>query len=52
VAAIDFPKLARLYLDGRLPIDRMVSDRIALDGIDDAFDAMRRRERARSVVIY
>jgi S-(hydroxymethyl)glutathione dehydrogenase/alcohol dehydrogenase len=52
VAALDFPKLARLYLDGRLPIDQLVSNRIALDGIDDAFEAMRRRERARSVVVY
>jgi S-(hydroxymethyl)glutathione dehydrogenase/alcohol dehydrogenase len=52
VAAIEFPRLARLYLDGRLPIDRLVSHRIALDEIDDAFAAMRRRERARSVVVY
>jgi S-(hydroxymethyl)glutathione dehydrogenase/alcohol dehydrogenase len=52
VAAIEFPRLARLYLDGRLPIDRLVTHRIALDEIDDAFAAMRRRERARSVVVY
>jgi len=52
VAAIDFPRIAGLYLDGRLPIDRLITHRIGLDEIDDAFDAMRRRERARSVVLY
>jgi Zn-dependent alcohol dehydrogenase len=52
VAAIEFPRLARLYLDGRLPIDRLVTHRIGLHEIDDALAAMRRRERARSVVVY
>ena len=52
VAAIDFPRIAGLYLDGRLPIDLLITHRIGLDEIDDAFEAMRRRERARSVVLY
>jgi S-(hydroxymethyl)glutathione dehydrogenase/alcohol dehydrogenase len=52
VAAVDFPRLAQLYLAGKLPIDRLVSHRIALDEVDDALAGMRRRERARSVILY
>ena len=33
---------ARLFLDGRLPIDRLVDRRIALDQLEDAFDGLRR----------
>ena len=52
VPAVDFPLLARLNLAGKLPIERMVTHRIALDEVNDALAAMRRRERARSVVVY
>jgi S-(hydroxymethyl)glutathione dehydrogenase / alcohol dehydrogenase len=48
----DFPRLARLHLAGRLPIDRMITGRIGLDGLNDAFDQMRRGEGARSVIVY
>ena len=46
------PALARLNLAGKLPIERMVTHRITLDEVDDALGAMRRRERARSVIVY
>lgn len=52
VPALDFPRIAGLYLAGKLPLDRLVSHRIALDELDGAFAAMRRRERARSVVVF
>jgi S-(hydroxymethyl)glutathione dehydrogenase/alcohol dehydrogenase len=52
VPAVDFPLLARLNLAGMLPIERMVTDRIELDEVNDALAAMRRRERARSVIVY
>lgn len=52
VPAVDFPRMAELYLAGRLPLDRLVSHRIGLDEVDAAFAAMRRRERMRSVVVY
>jgi S-(hydroxymethyl)glutathione dehydrogenase/alcohol dehydrogenase len=50
VAAVDFPRYAALFLDGRLPIDRLVDGHIGLDGIEGAFDAMRRGEGVRSIV--
>jgi S-(hydroxymethyl)glutathione dehydrogenase/alcohol dehydrogenase len=52
VPAVDFPRIAELYLAGRLPIDRLVSDHIVLEDVDAALEAMRRREGVRSVVVY
>jgi S-(hydroxymethyl)glutathione dehydrogenase/alcohol dehydrogenase len=52
VPALDFPRIAELHLAGKLPLDRLVSHRIGLDDVDEAFAAMRRRERARSVVVF
>jgi S-(hydroxymethyl)glutathione dehydrogenase/alcohol dehydrogenase len=52
VPALDFPRIAWLYLAGKLPLDRLVSHRIGLEDVDEAFAAMRRRERARSVVVF
>jgi S-(hydroxymethyl)glutathione dehydrogenase/alcohol dehydrogenase len=48
----DFPRLASLYLAGRLPVDRLITHRIPLEEVNEAFDAMRRGERARSVIVF
>ena len=48
----DFPRLAALYLAGRLPVDRLISHRITLEEVNEAFEAMRRGERARSVIVF
>jgi Zn-dependent alcohol dehydrogenase len=37
---------------GRLPLGRLVSEHIELAGIDDALDAMRRRDGARRVIMF
>jgi S-(hydroxymethyl)mycothiol dehydrogenase len=47
----DFPTLIDLYLQGRLPLDKFVSETIGLDDIEEAFVKMRRGEVLRSVVI-
>lgn len=47
----DFPTLISLYLQGRLPLDKFVSERIGLDGIEDAFHKMHAGEVLRSVVV-
>jgi S-(hydroxymethyl)mycothiol dehydrogenase len=46
----DFPMLIDLYLDGRLDLDRFVSETISLDEVERAFDKMERGEVLRSVV--
>jgi S-(hydroxymethyl)mycothiol dehydrogenase len=47
----DFPMLIDLYLDGRLDLERFVSETIGLDDIEDAFHKMERGEVLRSVVL-
>jgi len=47
----DFPLLVELYLQGRLPLDRFVSEQIGLGDVEAAFDKMHRGEVLRSVVV-
>ena len=47
----DFPTLINLYLQGRLPLDKLVTERIGLDAIEDAFHKMHTGEVLRSVVV-
>jgi S-(hydroxymethyl)mycothiol dehydrogenase len=47
----DFPLLVDLYLQGRLPLERFVSERIGLEGVEEAFLKMERGEVLRSVVV-
>jgi S-(hydroxymethyl)glutathione dehydrogenase/alcohol dehydrogenase len=48
----DFPEMARLHDAGAIDLSLLVTDRIGLDGVDDAFAAMERGETARSIVVY
>jgi len=47
----DFPMLIDLYLQGRLDLDRFVSETIRLDEVEEAFHKMERGEVLRSVVV-
>jgi S-(hydroxymethyl)mycothiol dehydrogenase len=47
----DFPMLAALHLQGRLPLDKFVSETIPLTGVEEAFARMGRGEVLRSVVV-
>jgi S-(hydroxymethyl)mycothiol dehydrogenase len=48
----DFPMLIDLYLQGRLDLDRFVSETITLDKVEEAFHKMERGEVLRSVVAF
>jgi S-(hydroxymethyl)mycothiol dehydrogenase len=48
----DFPLLIDLYRQGRLDLDRFVSEEIALDAVEEAFHKMERGEVLRSVVVF
>jgi S-(hydroxymethyl)glutathione dehydrogenase/alcohol dehydrogenase len=50
--AVDFPWLARLYLQGRLKLDELISSRLTLDRINEGFTAMRDRTAVRSVIVF
>ncbi|HEY1738457.1 MAG TPA: S-(hydroxymethyl)mycothiol dehydrogenase [Acidimicrobiia bacterium] len=47
----DFPLLVELFQQGRFPLDKFVSERIPLDGVEGAFHKMERGEVLRSVVV-
>ncbi|MDE0887194.1 MAG: Zn-dependent alcohol dehydrogenase [Myxococcota bacterium] len=48
----DMPKYIDFYLDGRLHLDEMISSRLPLAEVNDAFDRMRRGEAARQVIVF
>lgn len=48
----DFPLLAELYRAGKLPIDRLITDRVGLDEANAAFDAMRAGAQGRTVIVH
>jgi S-(hydroxymethyl)glutathione dehydrogenase/alcohol dehydrogenase len=48
----DMPRYVEMYLDGRLKLDEMITARLPLEGVNDAFDTMRRGEAARSVIVF
>jgi S-(hydroxymethyl)mycothiol dehydrogenase len=47
----DFPMLVDLHLQGRLPLERFVTETIALDEVEAAFEKMHRGDVLRSVVL-
>ena len=48
----DFPILVDLHLQGRLPLEKFVSEKIGLDDIEDAFHKMERGDVLRRVVMF
>jgi len=49
--AIDFPLLLSLYREGRLKLDEMVTRTYALEGLGEAFEAMRLGVNAKGVLL-
>jgi S-(hydroxymethyl)mycothiol dehydrogenase len=47
----DFPMLVDLFLQGRFPLERFVSETIEIGDVEDAFAKMERGEVLRSVVV-
>ncbi|MET8853027.1 S-(hydroxymethyl)mycothiol dehydrogenase [Amycolatopsis sp. NPDC004625] len=48
----DFPMLVDLYLQGRLPLDKFVTERIGVDDVEQAFERMHHGDVLRSVVTF
>lgn len=49
---VDMPRYVDFYLAGKLHLDKMVSQHIRLDQVNEAFDAMKKGEIVRSVIIF
>lgn len=50
VPAVDFPRLARLFLDGRLPLDRLVGRRAPLTEANRALEDLRQAAGLRTIL--
>jgi S-(hydroxymethyl)glutathione dehydrogenase/alcohol dehydrogenase len=48
----DTPRMVDWYMDGRIEIDPMITHRLPLERINDAFDLMHRGESIRSVILF
>jgi Zn-dependent alcohol dehydrogenase len=49
---VDIPKLVDRYLAGGLLLDQLISNRVGLDDVNAAFDALRRAEGLRTIVTF
>jgi len=49
---IDMPRYVDFYLDGRLRLDEMISARLSLGQVNEAFEKMKAGEVARSVITF
>ena len=48
----DFPMLANWYDQGKLNLDKVVTKTIGLDQVEESFEAMKRGETLRSVIVF
>jgi S-(hydroxymethyl)glutathione dehydrogenase / alcohol dehydrogenase len=48
----DVPRLVDLYADGALRLEELVTDRIALDDLPDAFERLRAGDTVRQLVVF
>ncbi|MGR3321125.1 MAG: Zn-dependent alcohol dehydrogenase [Pseudooceanicola sp.] len=48
----DIPRLCDFYMQGQLPLDRMISRRIKLEEINEGFEALQAGSVARSVIVF
>ncbi len=48
----DVPKIVNWYMDGKIQIDPMITHKLALEDINQAFDLMHAGQSIRSVVVY
>jgi S-(hydroxymethyl)glutathione dehydrogenase/alcohol dehydrogenase len=49
---VDMPRYIEFYLQGRLHLDEMVSQRLPLEEVNDALDTLKRGEVARTVLTF
>jgi S-(hydroxymethyl)glutathione dehydrogenase / alcohol dehydrogenase len=49
---VDFPRIARAYLDGTVLLDELISRRLPLADINDGFDEMERGTLTRAVLVF
>ena len=48
----DIPRFLALYRQGKLPIDRLISDRLRLDQINEGFDRLASGDAVRQMIVF
>lgn len=49
---VDMPRFVDMYMSGKLKLDEMISRRIKLEQVNEAFEEMKKGEIARSVIVF
>ena len=49
---VDMPRMVDMYMNGKLLLDDMISRRVKLEQVNEAFAEMKRGEIARSVIVF
>jgi S-(hydroxymethyl)glutathione dehydrogenase/alcohol dehydrogenase len=49
---VDMPRFVDMYMAGKLKLDQMISRRLKLEQVNEAFDELKRGELARSVIVF
>jgi S-(hydroxymethyl)glutathione dehydrogenase / alcohol dehydrogenase len=49
---VDMPRLVDFYMSGKLKLDEMISRRLKLEQVNDAFAEMKTGSIARSVIVF
>jgi NDMA-dependent alcohol dehydrogenase len=49
---VDIPKLLGLYREGQLKLDELITQRYPLEGINEGYEAMRKGENIRGIIVY
>lgn len=49
---VDMPRFVDMYMQGKLKLDDMISQRIKLEQVNEAFEELKRGEVARSVIVF
>jgi S-(hydroxymethyl)glutathione dehydrogenase/alcohol dehydrogenase len=49
---VDMPRYVELYRSGQLHLDEMITARLPLERVNEAFEALRRGTAARSVIVF
>jgi S-(hydroxymethyl)glutathione dehydrogenase/alcohol dehydrogenase len=49
---IDIPRLLEYYRQGRLKLDELISNRIDLSQVNQAYETLKTGEVARSIIVF
>src|SRR3954454_12147880 len=52
IPAVDIPRYIDLYLSGLLPVERLLTHRIALDEVNEAFDRLAAGDAVRQAIVF